>query len=91
MSTFLVELWNTSYILHKATTRSLVILDELGRGTATYDGLAIAEATLRHLVTNVGCPTIFVTHYPQLADLAEKDEKGLRTPQGRPRVKSAHM
>ena len=61
MSTFLVELHHTSQVLAQATPRSLVILDELGRGTSTHDGVAIAHATLRHLVQRVGCATLFVT------------------------------
>ncbi|CAM9514786.1 unnamed protein product, partial [Discosporangium mesarthrocarpum] len=71
MSTFMVELWHTSYILKHATPRSLVVLDELGRGTSTHDGVAIAMATLRHLVTEICCATLFVTHYQQVADLTE--------------------
>jgi DNA mismatch repair ATPase MutS len=91
MSTFLVELWNTSYILHKCSGRSLVILDELGRGTATYDGMALAEATVKHLVTRVGCPALFVTHYPQLSELAL--DPALRVSSGgkAPKVKAGHM
>lgn len=71
-----MELWHTSYIIKHATQRSLVVLDELGRGTSTHDGVAIALATLRHLVRDIGCATLFVTHYPQVADLAS--EKALR-------------
>lgn len=71
-----VELWHTSYILRHATRRSLVVLDELGRGTSTHDGVAIALATLRHVVLDLGCATLFVTHYPQVADLAS--DKTLR-------------
>jgi len=52
--------------------QSLVILDELGRGTATYDGMAIAEATLKYLVKKVGCPVVFVTHYPQLGEVGRQ-------------------
>ena len=59
------ELSETSAILGAATPRSLVIVDELGRGTSTHDGLAIALATLQHLVARVGCLTLFVTHYPK--------------------------
>lgn len=71
-----VELWHTSYILKHATRRSLVVLDELGRGTSTHDGVAIALATLRHVVRDLGCATLFVTHYPQVADLASDDSLG---------------
>lgn len=62
-STFFVEMKETSEILRRATSRSLVLLDELGRGTSTHDGVAIADATLRHLITRTKCFTIFVTHY----------------------------
>ena len=67
MSTFLVEMSQTSQILARATSRSLVILDELGRGTSNLDGEAIAFATLRHCVERIGCATIFITHYPNLS------------------------
>ncbi|KAH9926110.1 muts domain V-domain-containing protein [Fomitopsis serialis] len=66
-STFLVEMQETSDIIQMATARSLVILDELGRGTATFDGMAIANAVLQHLVQNTKCRTLFITHYPHLA------------------------
>lgn len=60
------ELSETSSILACATSRSLVIVDELGRGTSTHDGLAIALATLQHLVSHTACLTLFVTHYPKV-------------------------
>lgn len=63
------ELSETSTILACATKRSLVIVDELGRGTSTHDGLAIALATLHHLVAQIGCLTLFVTHYPKVNTL----------------------
>lgn len=69
-STFMVELRETAAILRRATPRSLVLLDELGRGTSTFDGTAIAYATAAHLAHDVRCPTLFVTHFPQLAELA---------------------
>lgn len=69
-STFMVELREASAILSAATERSLVILDELGRGTSTHDGVAIAYATLHHVVSNIRCLSMFVTHYPSLAKLA---------------------
>jgi DNA mismatch repair protein MutS len=69
-STFLVEMAQTARILNRATPRSLVILDEVGRGTSTFDGLAIAQAVIEHLQANVGCRTLFATHYLQLAELA---------------------
>ncbi|MFM8291401.1 MAG: DNA mismatch repair protein MutS, partial [Planctomycetia bacterium] len=69
-STFLVEMAQTARILNRATPRSLVILDEVGRGTSTFDGLAIAQAVVEHLQARVGCRTLFATHYLQLAELA---------------------
>ncbi|TFY69894.1 hypothetical protein EVJ58_g138 [Rhodofomes roseus] len=66
-STFMVEMQETSDIIQMATARSLVILDELGRGTATFDGMAIANAVLQHLVQHTKCRTLFITHYPRLA------------------------
>ncbi|GJE98116.1 MutS family DNA mismatch repair protein [Phanerochaete sordida] len=66
-STFMVELQETSSILQLATPRSLVVLDELGRGTSTFDGMAIAHAVLEHLITVKGCKTLFITHYPTVA------------------------
>jgi len=68
-STFLVEMEQTARILNRATPRSLVILDEVGRGTSTFDGLAIARAVVEHLQAVVGCRTLFATHYLQLAGL----------------------
>jgi len=68
-STFLVEMAQTARILNRATPRSLVILDEVGRGTSTFDGLAIAQAVVEHLQGRVGCRTLFATHYLQLATL----------------------
>jgi DNA mismatch repair protein MutS len=70
-STFLVEMAQTARILNRATQRSLVILDEVGRGTSTFDGLAIAQAVVEHLQGRVGCRTLFATHYLQLAELAQ--------------------
>ncbi|SGY73537.1 BQ5605_C005g03301 [Microbotryum silenes-dioicae] len=71
-STFMVELSETSEILKLATRRSLVILDELGRGTSTNDGQAIAAAVLEHITTTSQARTIFITHYPSLAQLVKK-------------------
>ncbi|KAL9986355.1 hypothetical protein ACROYT_G000493 [Oculina patagonica] len=68
-STFMVELQETSDIIAQATPKSLVILDELGRGTSTHDGTAIAYATLHHFISKVSSLTLFVTHYPSLAEL----------------------
>ncbi|XP_056021939.1 DNA mismatch repair protein Msh3-like isoform X3 [Ostrea edulis] len=67
-STFMVELQETSDILSQATSRSLVVLDELGRGTSTHDGVAIAYATLDYFISEIQCQTLFVTHYPILAE-----------------------
>lgn len=71
-STFLVEMSEVSAILHGATSRSLVLLDEIGRGTSTYDGVAIAWAVTEHLHGHVGAKTIFATHYHELTQLTEE-------------------
>ncbi|RME66718.1 MAG: DNA mismatch repair protein MutS, partial [Alphaproteobacteria bacterium] len=70
-STFMVEMVETAAILNQATARSLVILDEIGRGTATYDGLSIAWACLEHLHDTNRCRGLFATHYHELTALAE--------------------
>jgi DNA mismatch repair protein MutS len=72
-STFMVEMQETANILHTATSRSLVILDEIGRGTATFDGLSLAWAVAEHLASNPRSrpKTIFATHYHELTDLAD--------------------
>jgi DNA mismatch repair protein MutS len=72
-STFMVEMQETANILHAATSRSLVILDEIGRGTATFDGLSIAWAVAEHLASNRRArpKTLFATHYHELTDLAD--------------------
>jgi DNA mismatch repair protein MutS len=70
-STFMVEMSETSAILHNASARSLVLLDEIGRGTSTYDGVAIAWAVSEHLHDKVGCKTMFATHYHELMQLPE--------------------
>ncbi|TFB05824.1 DNA mismatch repair protein MSH3 [Trichoderma ghanense] len=80
-STFMVEVSETARILRSATPRSLVILDELGRGTSTHDGAAIAQAVLHHVVTETRCLTLFITHYQNLARIAD----------GLPGVTNVHM
>lgn len=80
-STFMVEVSETARILRSATPRSLVILDELGRGTSTHDGAAIAQAVLEHVATETRCLTLFITHYQNLARVVE----------GLPGVSNLHM
>jgi DNA mismatch repair protein MutS len=82
-STFMVEMQETAHILHQATSRSLVILDEIGRGTSTFDGLSIARAVAEYLHDwqDMGMKTLFATHYHELTDLA----------QTRPRVKNMNV
>ncbi|KAK5663311.1 hypothetical protein OQA88_3739 [Cercophora sp. LCS_1] len=82
-STFMVEVSETASILRSATPRSLIVLDELGRGTSTHDGAAIAHAVLEHVANETKCLTLFITHYQSLARVAQ----GL----GDGRVKCVHM
>ncbi|TDZ17383.1 DNA mismatch repair protein msh6 [Colletotrichum orbiculare MAFF 240422] len=84
-STFFVELSETKKILAEATPRSLVILDELGRGTSSYDGVAVAQAVLHHVATHVGCIGFFATHYHSLATEFENH------PEIRPRRMQIHV
>ena len=77
-STFMVELSETSDILKQATPRSLIILDELGRGTSTHDGVAIAQAVLHHVVSNIRSLTLFITHYQALARISEQFQGELK-------------
>lgn len=71
-STFMVEMVETAAILNQASAQSLVILDEIGRGTATFDGLSIAWATVEHLHSQIKCRTLFATHYHELTALASR-------------------
>ena len=73
-STFMVEMVETAAILNQADDRALVILDEIGRGTATYDGLSIAWATLEHLHDVNRCRALFATHYHEMSQLSDKLE-----------------
>ncbi|KAK1760121.1 muts domain V-domain-containing protein [Echria macrotheca] len=84
-STFFVELSETKKILSEATPRSLVILDELGRGTSSYDGVAVAQAVLHHVASHIGCVGFFATHYHSLATEFENH------PEIRPRRMQIHV
>jgi len=81
LSTFMVEMTETAHILKEATPRSLVILDEIGRGTSTYDGMSLAQSILEFLLTEVRCLTLFATHYHELTNLSHDF----------PQIENAHM
>lgn len=74
-STFMVEMKEVSYILQHATSRSLLILDEIGRGTSTFDGMSIARAVIEYCVKHIHAMTLFATHYHELTDMADQSEK----------------
>lgn len=74
-STFMVEMKEVSYILQHATSRSLLILDEIGRGTSTFDGMSIARAVIEYCLKHVHAMTLFATHYHELTDMADMSEK----------------
>lgn len=74
-STFMVEMKEVSYILEHATCNSLVILDEIGRGTSTFDGLSIARAVVEHICETIHCKSLFATHYHELIELEDQYSK----------------
>jgi DNA mismatch repair protein MutS len=74
LSTFMVEMTETAHILQTSTSQSLLVLDEIGRGTSTYDGMSLAQAILEHLVKNKKCMTFFATHYHELVELEKKHD-----------------
>ncbi len=76
-STFMVEMNEVAEILDSATKNSLVILDEIGRGTSTFDGISIAKATAEYICRKIGCKTLFATHYHELITM-EKEQEGVR-------------
>jgi DNA mismatch repair protein MutS len=71
-STFMVEMSETANILNNATPHSLIVLDEIGRGTSTFDGLSLAWSVVEHLHNQVGAKTLFATHYHELTELAQR-------------------
>jgi DNA mismatch repair protein MutS len=80
-STFMVEMLDANHAIQNATKNSLILFDEIGRGTATYDGMAIAQAILEYIHEKIGCKTLFSTHYHELTDLE----------QNLPKLKNVHV
>jgi DNA mismatch repair protein MutS len=74
-STFMVEMIETANILNTATAQSLLVLDEIGRGTSTFDGISIAWSVAEHIHDHIGAKTLFATHYHELTDLGDKLER----------------
>ena len=74
-STFMVEMSETAYLLKYATSSSLVLLDEVGRGTSTFDGLSIAWSVLEHITREIGCMCLFATHYHELTQMSQMDSR----------------